>query len=207
MARDGAETVSLGGFADALEQGCREGRTGTFYLVTDRNHTATVTLRAGRVVGLRYRIARHLAALAELLKVQALTYRFEANVPTEPGAPELPDDGAILAQLRAASAPELQGAATPAPAPRPVHMPLHTRLLAPEPAAPPSPGGLSDGAKRALEAALVEQIGPMAHVFARQVFADAGSAADASRRLAAYIPDPARAVRFSNEVRRRLGVA
>ena len=99
-----AEAVSLGGFADALEQGCREGRTGTFYLVTERNHAATVTLRAGRVVGLRYRIARHLAALGELAKVQALTYRFEANAPTEPDALELPDNGAILAQLRAASA-------------------------------------------------------------------------------------------------------
>ena len=155
-----------------------------------------MTLRGGRVVGLRYRLARHLAALGELSKIGALTYRFDANTPTGPDAPELPDNAAILTQLRAASATEPQSAAASVPA----------SADAPAPAAPP-PGGLSDGAKRALEAALVEQIGPMAHLFARQVFADAGSAADASRRLVAYIPDPVRAERFTGEVRRRLGVA
>lgn len=189
-----AQPVSLTGFTSVLEQLCQEGRTGTFHLATDLNHTAAVTLKAGQIVGVRYRISRNLAALQELLKAKSLTYRFEAKEPLEQASSDLPETQAVLAQLKAALAGQ---SFTPQPATQPVIASSSVTTTSPVKQLPSS-------VKVLLESALAEHIGPMASIVAQGVFNKTGDAVEALAALAAKVPDPSRAQRFKQEVEKKL---
>jgi hypothetical protein len=185
-----AQPVSLTGFTSLLEQLCQEGKTGTFHLATDLNHTAAVTLRAGQIVGVRYRISRNLAALQELLKAKSLTYRFEAKEPLEASSAELPETQAVLTQLKAA----LAGQSYAAP----------TTTMVPAAKATTVTPHLPASVKALLESALAEHIGPMASIVAGGVFNKTGNVVEALDALAAKVPDPVRAQRFKQEVEKKL---
>lgn len=111
-----SELVPLTNLVTALRSATDGRKSGAFFITTDSQHSAMITLADGNITGMKYRQARGYDAAAALAQIAQLKYQSAAE-PTElPGEGDL-DTQAILEILSAsseqaerASAPPVQSA-------------------------------------------------------------------------------------------------
>lgn len=161
-----------------LRRLCSEQRSGTMFIVTASNQSASFALREGNIVCVRFQLKRGLDAVNEIKNVGAVRCKFTEEVA---GAPDqrLPSTSDLLQLLSS------DGGAAAAPPPR-----FSEAELA--------------RAETVLIRALAEFLGPMATVVVREHLLEArGSGQDLDKTveaIAEVIPDRAKAARFKQEV-------
>lgn len=84
-----SELVPLDNLISALNTATQGGKTGAFFITTEEQHSAMITLNKGKITGLKFRSARGYDAAAELAKCNQLKFQTAAE-PTE-----LPGEGNI----------------------------------------------------------------------------------------------------------------
>ena len=114
-----SDFVPLNKLITALKAATSSGKSGAFFITTQDQHSAMVTLKGGAITGIKFRNTRGQEAAAALAKIESLKYQSAAE-PTElPGESAL-DTATVLEILTtgeaAASAAEPgAGGAPPAP--------------------------------------------------------------------------------------------
>ena len=170
----------------ALQQWSREQRTGIVYVATDTNHSAQINLEHGEIIFLVFKAKLGLSALALMPTINACRFRFaEGAVGAQSRAP-LPATSAILDQLASSARRSDPG-------------------VRQEPFAA-GPQAISSEAKTILERALAEYIGPMVAIVCPEHFEQARDLKSTIDALACEIPKPEQALRFKEEVSRKLGL-
>lgn len=170
-----------------LRQFCQERRTGTLFIATEDNRLARIGLEQGQIVFLSFQTKRGADALPLMRQIKAGRARFEDGMITAVSKTPLPPTIEMLAYLN--------GAAAPAPS-------------SGDEAPPPNPpGAITPDKVAVLEAELAEHIGPLAGIICAEQLARHGDLAALVAALAEEIPDPGRAAQFTEQARRRLGIA
>ncbi len=77
-----SETVPLSNLVTALKAATDAGKSGAFFITTDQQHSAMVTLKGGTITGVKFRNTRGYDAATSLSKVGQLKYQSAAE-PTE----------------------------------------------------------------------------------------------------------------------------
>jgi len=77
-----SELVPLETLVSALNTATQGGKTGAFFITTEDQHSAMITLSKGKVTGLKFRTSRGYEAAAELAKCNQLKFQTAAE-PTE----------------------------------------------------------------------------------------------------------------------------
>ena len=116
-----SELVPLDNLASDLDTATRGGKSGAFFITTEDQHSAMITLRDGTITGFKFRSARGYDAASALARVARMRYQTAAE-PTElPGDTAL-DTRSVLEILRGAGrapasdeSPEPDAAATAEP--------------------------------------------------------------------------------------------
>lgn len=109
-----SDLVPLEDLVAALRSATESGKSGAFFITTEQQHSAMITLARGRITGMKYRQARGYDAAAALAGMAQLKYQ-TASEPTElPGEGDL-DTRTILEILTTGNAPR---ATEPTPAQR-----------------------------------------------------------------------------------------
>lgn len=108
------DLVPLEELVAALRSATEHGKSGAFFITTEQQHSAMITLARGRITGMKYRQARGYDAAAALAGMAQLKYQ-AASEPTE-----LPGEGDLntRAILEILTTGEAQRAAEPTPAQR-----------------------------------------------------------------------------------------
>lgn len=84
-----SELVPLKNLVTALRSATDGGKSGAFFITTESQHSAMITLADGRITGLKYRQARGYDAASALAQIAQLKYQSAAE-PTElPGEVDL----------------------------------------------------------------------------------------------------------------------
>jgi len=90
-----SELVPLDNLISALQSASQGGKTGAFFITTEDQHSAMITLSKGGITGLKFRSARGYEAAAELAKCSQLKFQTAAE-PTElPGEGNIESDSVI----------------------------------------------------------------------------------------------------------------
>ena len=98
------EVVSLSTLVDALRSATEDGKSGAFFITTENQHSAMITLTRGEITGMKYRSARGYDAASSLAEVGSLKFQTAAE-PTElPGEGEV-STRAVLDILEGAGEP------------------------------------------------------------------------------------------------------
>lgn len=104
-----SELVPLKNLVTALQSATDGGKSGAFFITTDSQHSAMITLAEGRITGLKYRQARGYDAASALAQIAQLKYQ-SASEPTElPGEADL-NTRAVLEILSTGNAREREAA-------------------------------------------------------------------------------------------------
>lgn len=77
-----SEPVPLSNLVSALKAATDAGKSGAFFITTDQQHSAMVTLKGGSITGVKFRNTRGYDAATSLSKVVQLKYQSAAE-PTE----------------------------------------------------------------------------------------------------------------------------
>lgn len=85
-------------------------RSGAFFVTTEDQHSAVITLSGGTITGLKYRQARGYDAASALARMTQLRYQSAAEPTALPGEGDL-NTRAVLDILRSGDDPELRAAA------------------------------------------------------------------------------------------------
>lgn len=84
-----SELVPLDNLVTALRSATDGGKSGAFFITTENQHSAMITLADGKITGLKYRQARGYDAASALAQITQLKYQSAAE-PTElPGEADL----------------------------------------------------------------------------------------------------------------------
>ena len=84
-----SDPVPLDNLITALRSATEGGKSGAFFITTENQHSAMITLRSGMITGLKFRSARGYDAASALAKVDSLKYQTAAE-PTElPGESDI----------------------------------------------------------------------------------------------------------------------
>lgn len=84
-----SDLVPLNNLVTALRSATDSGKSGAFFITTDSQHSAMITLAEGSITGMKYRQARGYDAAAALAQIIELKYQSAAE-PTElPGEGDL----------------------------------------------------------------------------------------------------------------------
>lgn len=177
---------------DMVREFCTQRRTGTVFIVSDDNRLAQVHLESGNIVSLLCRGRHGQEALAGMRTMQAGRLRFDANY-LSTGSTERFDTNAVLDLLGGGREPQARRGPP-------------VMELAPPPAPPEPAGGMAVHAA-ALEALLVQYIGPMGEIVCAEHMAKAGNLKALVAMLADEIPDKHQAAHFAREAGRMLGIA
>ena len=137
-----SDLVPLDNLITALRSATDSGKSGAFFITTENQHSAMITLKSGAVTGLKFRSARGYDAASALAKVARLKYQTAAD-PTElPGEAEV-NTRAVLEILATGGSGEQEGGGEAA-APRDVDLDaIRSRYIA---AIGPIAGALFDEA-------------------------------------------------------------
>ncbi len=168
-----------------LQRWCRERRSGIVYVATDTNHSAQINLEHGEIILLVFKAKLGVNALTLMQKINACRYRFVEGAIAAQSRVPLPATSEILNQLASSarcSDPDVR----------------HGQQVA------AGAGGISGEAKTILERALAEYIGPMVAIVCPEHFERAGDLNAVIDALAGEIPKPEQALRFKEEVSRKL---
>ena len=169
-----------------LQQWCGERRSGIVYVTTDTNHSAQINIDRGEIVFLVFKGKLGASALPLLQTIDSCRFRFaEGSVPASFRS-RLPETSKILDYL-AGSGPKVD-----------------LGNFQNKPAAQPE--GITDQAKTILEHALAEYIGPMVAIVCPEHFERVRDLRSAVEALAAEISRPEHALRFKEDVSRKLGI-
>ncbi len=94
-----SELVPLSKLISALNTATKGSKTGAFFITTEDQHSAMITLNKGKITGLKFRTTRGYQAAAELAKCNQLKFQTAAE-PTElPGEGEV-DSAAVINVLQ-----------------------------------------------------------------------------------------------------------
>jgi len=113
-----ADFVTLNEFTQALQSAVDRGRSGAFFLTSPDQHSAMITLSAGRITGVKYRNMRGYDAASAIAQFGQVRFQTSPDLTELPGQPSL-DTASVLAQL---SGNEMQQANTGTAAPVPQGM-------------------------------------------------------------------------------------
>lgn len=106
-----SELVPLENLVTALRSATDGGKSGAFFITTENQHSAMITLADGKITGLKYRQARGYDAASALAQITQLKYQSAAE-PTElPGEADL-NTRAVLEILSTGNAEAGGSAAT-----------------------------------------------------------------------------------------------
>ena len=110
-----SDPVPLSNLVSALKSATEGGKSGAFFITTDQQHSAMVTLFKGTITGVKYRNIRGYNAASSLAAVAQLKYQSAAE-PTElPGETAL-NTKAVLEILTTGDTSESTEGGGPAPA-------------------------------------------------------------------------------------------
>lgn len=84
-----SDFVPLSTLVSALESATAAGKSGAFFITTDNQHSAMITLNGGTITGVKFRSARGYDAASALAQVEQLKFQSAAE-PTD-----LPGEGSI----------------------------------------------------------------------------------------------------------------
>jgi hypothetical protein len=178
---------------------CREGRTGTAYVVTDDNRMARLGLAAGKIDFIWFHSRRGADALILMSHIHAGRLRFEDGVKAAADAADLPTTAEILEFLLAPQS----GVGSPSPA-------QQSRSGTPPPASdtqqqgPPAVGAAE---RTMIEEILTDYVGPMASIICDEQLNECSDLESALNSLAAEIQDSGQIKEFLDRVHARLGTA
>ncbi len=110
-----SDPVPLSNLVTALKQATEGGKSGAFFITTDQQHSAMVTLSRGMITGVKYRNTRGYDAASSLAKVGRLKYQSAAE-PTELPGETAPDTQAVLEILTTGETSEASEGGGTAPA-------------------------------------------------------------------------------------------
>ena len=106
-----SELVPLSRLITVLQSAIDDGKSGAFFITTENQRSAMITLSGGAITGCKFRTARGYDAASSLAKVAQLKFQTAAE-PTElPGEADL-DTRAVLEILGGASEQEVNAATT-----------------------------------------------------------------------------------------------
>jgi hypothetical protein len=168
----------------ALRQWSRERRTGIVYVATDTNHSAQINLEHGEIIFLVFKSKLGASALSLMQTINACRFRFAEGAVAAQSRVPLPATSEILDQL-ASNAWRSDSGGGPG------------RVAS-------AAQGISGEAKTILERALAEYIGPMVAIVCPEHFERARDLQSAIDALACEIPRPEQALRFKEDVSRKL---
>ncbi len=180
------ETFVLETILANLQQLCSEKRTGNLFLVTLDKHTATLGLHQGNIVSAKYRIRRGIAALDDLLSVQAASFTFSSATDVRPDNPALPPTADILEML--GLSPASSGSN-----PQKSSGEFRASLL-------------SVDEKQILVDLMTQIIGPMGAILCDDIFAKTVVPKDAIKALAMEVPNKNAAKRFVISAKHHLNI-
>lgn len=109
-----SEFVSLSDLVTALESATEGGQSGAFFITTDKQQSAMVTMDGGRITGIKFRSASGYDAAHALAQVEQLRYQSAAE-PTELSGPSDIDTASVL-EILASGLGATPGESTTAPA-------------------------------------------------------------------------------------------
>jgi hypothetical protein len=161
---------------------CAQRQTGWVFITTSDNHSVRFGLQNGVIIAIVFRNQTGLEALASIQRVLKGSLSFSSGLPNPKPQADLPPTHELLALL--------QSAATDHPD---------------EP--DPGPGPLDEALARsraAIEAELIEYLGPMARLVIDEHVAAATNLNDLIDSLAREINDPGKSASFRARVRERL---
>lgn len=109
-----SELVPLSNLVNALKAATDAGKSGAFFITTDQQHSAMVTLSGGTITGVKFRNTRGYDAATSLSKVSQLKYQSAAE-PTElPGETALNTEAVLEILSTGESSAVSDGTAAPA---------------------------------------------------------------------------------------------
>lgn len=183
---DAPNYVPLAQLVSELKILCREGRTGTAYLVTDDNRMARIGMAAGKIDFLWFHSKRGADALIMMSQIHAGRLRFEDGVKAPADTADLPSTAEILEFLLS----PLAAASTAA---------------APVPGAPQAQAAVSAAERAMIEELLTDYVGPMASIICDEQLNEGTDLETALKALAAEIQDSGQIKEFLDRVHTRLG--
>jgi len=162
----------------------RSRATGTLFVATGANKSAQILYEDGDIASI-YFLNRHgRDALDKMLTIKVGRYRFQAGFTPVRKRMDLPDTAVIIEKLKSFCGEE--------PASETEHF--------------SDPGGrITEEEKSILERSLVEYIGPMASIVCEDFFHGEMDLKDIVEKLASEIPSPQNAIKFKEEVLKKLG--
>ncbi len=182
-----SELVPLDKLISALNTATKGSKTGAFFITTEDQHSAMITLNKGRITGLKFRTTRGYDAATALAKCNQLKFQTAAE-PTElPGEGEI-DAATVINVLQTGDpsvAPSQTGGASAAPSAKVDLDALRTRYIS---AIGPIAGALFDEAVDELGDALQTNEGVEQFI----------------QKLAQQIDDQAEADRFLRDARAQM---
>ncbi|MCP4041972.1 MAG: DUF4388 domain-containing protein [Gammaproteobacteria bacterium] len=149
-----AETVSLpyDRLMEKLLRLCREERSGTMFITTERGHAARIALDSGKIVSCTYRLKQGMTAIPLLMKINSAAYHFAGDVFDSSGDASLPATDLLLGWLT--SGDFSSGPITSKPAAR--------QPQQPSPSPQPSADYSANREIKTISRVLAEYIGPIA---------------------------------------------
>ena len=178
------ENVSSELLGKVFKQLCEENQTGILQVITKKVEVISFAIQAGKIVSIKYKTKQNDEALQEVGNIEEGKYTFferpkveEMSVDIEP-----PTNEEVLNYLL--------GEAVSVPTPSD---PIEEEV-----------NQLSEGEKEILKTALTEQIGPIAGLICKEVFATVGDLDTAINILASKVPDANRAQDFKAGARHLL---
>ncbi|HQR52588.1 MAG TPA: DUF4388 domain-containing protein [Burkholderiales bacterium] len=166
----------------ALGEWSRERLTGIVYVATDTNHAAQINLVEGEITFVVFKSRLGANALPLMQAIESCRFRFAEGVVAAPSRQTLPPTTVILEQL-AKSASTARAA------------PVASATTA-----------ISSEAKTVIERALADYIGPMVTIVCAEHFEQPRDLETTIDALACEIPNPEHAIRFKEDVSRKLGL-
>ncbi|WP_457575954.1 DUF4388 domain-containing protein [Desulfomarina sp.] len=161
----------------------RSRATGTLFVATGANKSAQILFKDGDITSIYFFNRHGRDALEKMSTIKVGRYRFQKGFTPGRKRADLPDTDVIIERLTG-----FCGVESP---------PETVRSSGPG-------GGISEEDKSVLEKSLVEYIGPMAAIVCEDYFHGEMDLQDIVEKLALEIPSPQQAVKFREEVLKKL---
>ena len=169
---------------DEIGKLCRNRATGTLFVATGANQSARILFENGEITSIYFFNRHGREALEKMSVIEVGRYRFQDGFTPVRKRMDLPDTAVILEKLEsfcgiesAADVVQTSG----------------------------SGRRLTEEQKSVLEQSLVEYIGPMAAIVCEEYFREEMELEEIVEKLASEIPSPQQAVKFRDEVLKKLG--
>ena len=169
--------------AQAFKEVCAENRTGILQIITSGNEVLTLCIKGGSVVSVKCKTKRNREALQELGAIGSGKHKFFERGEVDEISTDLPTNDEVIEYL-------LSGSVTSTSTSAPAEVNSNKQL--------------PDSVKKSLEAALTEQIGPIASMLCQNIFSEETDPDTIISMLAESIPDNNQAQSFKAEAKHLL---